>query len=109
MQLAVVGCVPLIIQDRVFQYFEDVLPYEEFSVRLSNADLPRLREILDAVTDEQHAALVEGMRKYWPAFVWDREAGGQAFEYTMLSLWRRSQNLKARFYGYSGDDVPKWA
>lgn len=40
-------------QSHTFQYFEDLLPYESFSVRLSLADIPRIREILKSITDEQ--------------------------------------------------------
>lgn len=43
-------CTP---QEHVFHPFEEVLPYETFSIRLNNADLPRLREILRSVTDDQ--------------------------------------------------------
>ena len=98
MQVIVSDCVPLIIQEHVYQYNEDVLPYEEFSIRLNNADIPRLREILGNVTDAQYSKLLEGVRKYWPAFVWEREAGGKAFEYTILSLKRKWMNLKASYY-----------
>ena len=37
---------PLLPQDHVAQPYEDLLPYEDFSLRLNNGDLPRLREIL---------------------------------------------------------------
>lgn len=33
---------------------QEVLPYEAFSIRLTNADLPQLREILRGVTDAQY-------------------------------------------------------
>lgn len=36
------------------QPYEELVPYELFSLRLSNDDLPRLREILRSVTDEQY-------------------------------------------------------
>jgi hypothetical protein len=36
----------------VFQYYEDVLPYWKFSLRLSKADLPRLPSILEGLSDE---------------------------------------------------------
>lgn len=44
----------------MYQTFEDVLPYEQFSVRLNNEDLPNIREILRGVTDAQYRYLLEG-------------------------------------------------
>lgn len=50
---------PLPLQEHVFQPYENLLPYEDFSIRLTNADLPRLREILRSVTEDEVGA--------WPA------------------------------------------
>jgi hypothetical protein len=129
------GCVPLIIQEHVFQPFEDVsccaaasrftllafkilgihafaaplqvpiaplvfvqvLPYEEFSVRLNNADLPHLREILRSITDEQYLQLLAGLVRYRHAFTWEVQLGGRAFDYTIATLRRRYMNLKAMY------------
>lgn len=82
----------------MFQPYEDVLPYEEFSIRLNNNDLPRLRELLRSVTDEQYRRLLENGLQYHKAFAWHAQKGGQAFEYTLLSLRRRYQNMKALLY-----------
>ena len=40
-------------QEHVHQAFDDVLNYEEFSIRLNVADMPNLVDILKAVTPEQ--------------------------------------------------------
>lgn len=47
------GCIPVIIQDNVTQAFEEILPYAKFSVRVSEADIPRLPEILRNITQVQ--------------------------------------------------------
>lgn len=62
----------------MIQHYEDVLPYEDFSIRLTNADLPRLRELLRSVTDEQYRRLLENLLRYHKAFSWNAKAGGQA-------------------------------
>ncbi|KAL4427766.1 hypothetical protein ABPG75_001855 [Micractinium tetrahymenae] len=98
LQAMLSGCVPVIVQEHVVQAFEDVLPYELFSIRLNNADLPRLREILRSVTDEQYRDLLTNVLRYHKAFAWDAEQGGQAFEYTLLSLRRKHMNLKALYF-----------
>ncbi|KAL4449411.1 hypothetical protein ABPG77_007055 [Micractinium sp. CCAP 211/92] len=99
LQAMLTGCVPVIVQEHVIQHYEDVLPYELFSIRLTNEDLPRLRELLRAVTDEQYRRLLENVLRYHRAFSWAAHAGGQAFEYTILSLRRKYLNLKGLYYG----------
>ena len=37
------GCVPVVIQDHVYQPYESVLPYQEFSIRLAKSDIPKVR------------------------------------------------------------------
>lgn len=99
------GCVPVIIQENVFQPFEDVLPYEEFSIRLNNEDIPSLPQILRSVSQETLESLQKGVSKYWPAFVWSSEQGGKAFDYTILSLRRRHLNLKSKYFGHHQPDL----
>jgi hypothetical protein len=103
----VTGCVPVIIQEHVYQPYEEILPYEEFSIRLNNEDLPRLPSILRSITPEQLAALQAGVAKYWPAFVWEEEGepGGRAFEYALLALRRRHMHLKSKYYGRHSADM----
>ena len=95
------------MQDHVHQYFEDIMPYEQFSIRLSNADIPNLPAILRSVSDAQYAALLAGVKKYHRAFLWERDAGGQAFEYTILSLKRRYHNIKAAYLDAPNTEEPK--
>lgn len=44
-------------QDDVNQFFDDVLPYHAFSLRVAQADIPRLDVILKAVPDWEIAHL----------------------------------------------------
>lgn len=46
------------------QYFEDVLPYEEFSVRLSFEDIPHLGQLLRSIGDADFKQLQEGGRRW---------------------------------------------
>ena len=97
-QAALAGCVPVIVQEHVVQAFEDVLPYETFSVRLSNDDLPRIREILRGVTPEQYRGMLHALGAHRGAFFWQPDMGGKAFDYTIASLRRRYLNLKAEHF-----------
>ncbi|KAI3430530.1 hypothetical protein D9Q98_005123 [Chlorella vulgaris] len=92
------GSVPVVIQEHVVQPFEELLPYETFSLRLSNAKLPELREILRDITDAQYRKLQEGMVRYRDALHWDVMAGGRAFDYTIAALRRRFLNFKSLYY-----------
>lgn len=137
------NCIPVIVQEQVFQAYEDLLEYESFSVRLTNQDLPMLRgggaraggwgalgrvggcklhrlackqgaawpldaaqplhapcaaEILRNISDAQYCGMMQQLIKYRGAFNWFTESGGRAFDFTIASLRRRYQNLKALLY-----------
>lgn len=83
------GCVPVITQDHVWQSFEELLPYASFSVRISNADVPNIVSILRAYSQEQVDAMRLALAQHWRAFVWDPQAGGLAYNYTLAALKRR--------------------
>jgi hypothetical protein len=53
-ELVMDGCIPVIIQDNITQPYEDVLPYRKFSLRVAEADIERLPEILRAVSQVIH-------------------------------------------------------
>jgi hypothetical protein len=92
------GCVPVVVQEHVFQPYEDMLPFESFSLRLTNADLPLLREILRGISDKHYKQLLAGVFRYRHAFHWEAEHGGQAFDYTIASLQRRHLHLQGSLY-----------
>ncbi|KXZ45845.1 hypothetical protein GPECTOR_50g639 [Gonium pectorale] len=58
------ACVPVIIQDRVRQPYEDLLHYPDFSIRVPKADLPRLVEILRAVPNEDILRMMRECARY---------------------------------------------
>lgn len=84
------GCVPLIIQPSVHQPYDDVLPYERFTLRVGADAIPRLHHILAAVNEPQHAALLRGVRRFASAFEWRAERGGRAYELARYSLCLRA-------------------
>ncbi|KAG1665066.1 hypothetical protein FOA52_012485 [Chlamydomonas sp. UWO 241] len=92
------GCVPIITQDHTWQPFEELLPYEEFSVRISNADLPNIVPILRAYSQEQIDRMRLALAKHWGAFVWPVGQGGLAYNYTIAALKRRMHNMESQYY-----------
>ncbi|GFR49822.1 hypothetical protein Agub_g11762 [Astrephomene gubernaculifera] len=89
----VCGCVPVIIQDHVYQALWDVVPFEDFSIRISRHDLHLLVELLDMVTPQQLERLQAGVERYHRAFYWDTQFGGLAYNYTITAIRRRAVHL----------------
>ncbi|KAG2483237.1 hypothetical protein HYH03_017894 [Edaphochlamys debaryana] len=56
------GCVPLVISDGVLEPFEPALSWSDFGVRVAEADIPRLHEILEAITPEEYALKASRLR-----------------------------------------------
>ena len=100
------GCLPLIAQPLVEQPFEALLPYELFSLRLgygegeldalpstlSDASLPRERVV------RMRRRLAAASR----AFEWRAEAGGLAYNFTLLALCHRAVQLRGRLLSGGG-------
>jgi hypothetical protein len=103
---ATFGCIPVVVQDNVAQPFDDVLPYERFSVRVAEKDLEKLPEILRAIPMSCEGVGPEGrcvprMREQLAcavrSFLWSSVFGStfgeggedDAFAVTMLSLQHR--------------------
>lgn len=52
MQAALAGCVPVVISDGVLEAFEPYLDWNDFGVRVLEKDIPRMHEILEAITPQ---------------------------------------------------------
>ncbi|GFR49811.1 hypothetical protein Agub_g11751 [Astrephomene gubernaculifera] len=97
-QAVIGGCVPVLVHDHVWPILWDVLPYERFSLRVSRHNLHLLLELLESVTPQQLERLQDGLAEVHKAFVWQRELGGLAYNYTMTSLHRRLLNMWTAFF-----------
>lgn len=49
-------------------------------------------QILRSYTDQDLSDMRLAMAQHYRAFLWPREAGGRAYEYTLKSLFRRLNN-----------------
>ncbi|KAG2487592.1 hypothetical protein HYH03_013871 [Edaphochlamys debaryana] len=61
-QAVLAGCVPVLISDGVYEAFEPVLDWGRFGVRVAEADIPRLHEILEAISPEEYALKASRLR-----------------------------------------------
>jgi hypothetical protein len=62
-------------QDNVTQPFEDVLPYERFSVRVLEADIDRLPDILATISESKRRDMRAEAACAWRAMVWSSVHG----------------------------------
>eukprot|EP00899_Mesostigma_viride_P013090 jgi/Mesvir1/21782/Mv04178-RA.1 len=66
----IMGCVPVIVQDNVEQPFEDYLPYERFSVRLNESQIPFMLDILRGIDDATYARMQRELECCMTRFIW---------------------------------------
>lgn len=64
------GCVPLLTQQDTWQPLQHVLRYDRFALRVRKEELAHLKEVLEAVPEKQHAAMVANLRQVHKAFAW---------------------------------------
>ncbi|KAG2500342.1 hypothetical protein HYH03_001917 [Edaphochlamys debaryana] len=96
-----VGCVPVLVQDHIYPYFWDLLPYEKFTVRVSRHNLHRLLDILEAITPQRLKELQQGMADYYQHFSWHADVGGLAYNNTITSLHRRLLNMWTALFPFT--------
>ncbi|KAG2443675.1 hypothetical protein HXX76_002023 [Chlamydomonas incerta] len=61
-QAALAGCVPVVIGDGVLEAWEPYLDWNQFGVRVAEADIPRLHTILAGIGPEEYARKVRSLR-----------------------------------------------
>lgn len=64
------GCIPVLIMDDVDLAWSSIMDYSAISVRIAEADLPRLYYILKAMPAHYVSALQDQVDKVWPRFVY---------------------------------------
>ncbi|KAG6530503.1 probable glycosyltransferase At5g25310 isoform X1 [Zingiber officinale] len=88
-------CVPVIVSDSYVLPFSDVLSWESFSVAVTVEELPRLREILEAVPVVELRRLREGVKAVKRHFVLNSPAKRfDVFHMILHSVWLRRLNIK---------------
>ena len=87
------GCIPVIIQPSVAMPCDDVLPYPEFSVRLQFSEIPRIMDILRAISPSEVTSMQHKLKHYHPSFIWRIDA----YKSVLASLERKLYNLQSEF------------
>lgn len=91
------GCIPVIVQDNIEQPFSDILPYDQFSVRVPKADIPKIPDIVKAIAPEKLERMRQQLACAARTMQWssvlgsDFGEGGEhdAFAMVMLTLQHR--------------------
>jgi hypothetical protein len=85
-------------QDGVYQPYEDLLPYPSFSLRFSKEDIPALQASLAQMEPHEIVSMYKALRRWHKAFIWSKEQGGKAYDYTLASLHSRLHRLWGVLY-----------
>ncbi len=106
------GCVPVVIQDNVHMIFESILDWEAFSIRVPEAQIEQLPQLLLAITPERLAAMQAALAKVWHRFAWFSHG---AIRQQLSSVGRfginstnRSPKLKRAFRNDAHHTLVQW-
>lgn len=72
----------------MYQPYEDIIPYEDISVRIAKRDIPDIIPILRLVSEEEQSRMRVNMAKYYRAFIWEPQHGGMAYNFTVKALYK---------------------
>ncbi|KAL8496951.1 hypothetical protein ACS0TY_020582 [Phlomoides rotata] len=88
-------CIPVILSDHYVLPFSDVLRWEAFSLQVEVSEIPRLKEILMAVSEDEYVRLKEGLRGIRRHFVLNQPVKRfDMFHMILHSVWLRRLNLR---------------
>ncbi|GAU23133.1 hypothetical protein TSUD_305810 [Trifolium subterraneum] len=88
-------CVPVILSDYYVLPFSDVLRWEAFSVQVDVSDIPRLKEVLSAISESKYRNLKQGVKVVKKHFTLNQPARRfDVFHMILHSIWLRRLNIK---------------
>lgn len=88
-------CIPVILSDHYVLPFSDVLRWEAFSLQVDISEIPRLKEILMAISEDDYVRLKEGLRAARKHFVLNQPVQRfDMFHMILHSVWLRRLNLR---------------
>ena len=64
------GCIPVIIADSIELPFEEFLDYRQFTVKIAEVDIPRIKELLLGIPEERVRAMQATLPTIWKHFVY---------------------------------------
>ncbi|KAJ8748166.1 hypothetical protein K2173_000574 [Erythroxylum novogranatense] len=90
-----VECVPVLISQHYIIPFSDVLNWDSFSIQVSLSDLPNLKKILMAITQDEYLRMKERVKQVQQHFVInDPPKRFDVFHMILHSIWLRRLNVQ---------------
>lgn len=81
-------CVPVIVADGFILPFAHVLNWSAFSVRIAEADIPALKDILEAIPEKRYRSMQRRLRHVRGHFLWHRPPRRfDTFHMILHSVW----------------------
>ncbi|KAL9242776.1 hypothetical protein vseg_016742 [Gypsophila vaccaria] len=81
-------CIPVIIADHFVPPMDDVLDWSAFSVIVAENDIPRLKEILEAIPLRRYLAMLGNLKMLQRHFLWNfRPVKYDLFHMILHSIW----------------------
>lgn len=93
-----------IVQPLIHQAFQDLLPYDEFSLRFLPEEIPQIPEFLRQLPRRRVCDMRRSGHVYSRAIMW-QPPHGRAYDFLMGSLCRRALHLFTK----RGEEHPPWA
>ena len=94
------GCVPVVIANYYDLPYQDILDWRKFSIVVAHDDIPLLKNILEAITDEEYEEYQKQVMLARGHFQWHappREY--DAFYTIMYELWKRRHIVRRGDFG----------
>ncbi|KAG5571057.1 hypothetical protein H5410_060823 [Solanum commersonii] len=89
------GCVPVILSDHYDLPYADILNWESFVVIVSSLDIPKLKQILQAIEYHHYVKLQNNVMQVKKHFQWNSFSKDfDIFHMVMYELWIRRSHLR---------------
>ncbi|KAI4347904.1 hypothetical protein L6164_008679 [Bauhinia variegata] len=90
-------CVPVIISQQYVLPFSDVLNWDSFSVQIELSEIPRLKEILMGISDDEYIRMQERVKQVQRHFVVSNPPKRyDVFHMIIHSIWLRRLNVHVK-------------
>ncbi|KAE9599402.1 putative xylogalacturonan beta-1,3-xylosyltransferase [Lupinus albus] len=90
-------CVPVILSNNYVLPFSDVLQWDAFSIKVDISDIPRLKEILSAIPEDEYLRLKKGVMAVRRHFTLNQPVKRfDVFHMILHSIWLRRLNIPVR-------------
>ena len=88
------GCIPVLFRSNTHDFWSGLLDHSAFALVVEPADIPRLDELLRAVTPARRRQLRAALQRHHRLYLWEKPYG-LAYDLTLHALCQRAARLPA--------------